>query len=316
MYGSDCLRSSVEVMQIRILGSAAGGGFPQWNCNCAGCQATRRGDNGVHQRTQSSLAVRGSSGDWFLVNASPDVRQQLERLRNGTPTSVRSSPVAGVLLSDAEIDHTAGLMILRESGEPLQVYGTDTVRQALTEGFSLLRVLKDYCGVEWSVIKPGSFISLGSTRKSSLEVEAFLLPGTPPKYMRSISTEGNWVVGFTFRDRLSGGVATYAPALAEFTPSILERFESSDCILVDGTFWQNDELLELGMSKRNAIAMGHLPLSGDDGSLSYLSKLSCSRKIFTHINNTNPILIPNSPQRKMVEAAGVEVGYDGLTVEL
>nr|MDJ0569708.1 MBL fold metallo-hydrolase [Pleurocapsa sp. MO_192.B19] len=219
-------------MLIRILGSAAGGGFPQWNCNCAGCQATRRGKHGVHPRTQSSLAVRGRSGDWFLVNASPDVRQQLERLRNGTPTSVRSSPIAGVLLSDAEIDHTTGLMILRESAEPLQVYGTDTVRQALTEGFSLLRVLKDYCGVKWSVIEPGSVISLGSNGESSLEVEAFLLPGTPPKYMRSnFSAEGNWVVGFTFRDRLSGGKLTYAPALAEFTPSILERLESSDCIL-------------------------------------------------------------------------------------
>ncbi len=302
-------------MLVRILGSAAGGGFPQWNCNCNGCQATRRGEKGVHQRTQSSLAVRGTSGDWFLVNASPDVRQQLERLRDGVPSLIRSSPIAGVLLSDAEIDHTTGLMILRESSQPLRVYGTDTVRQALTEGFSLLRVLKNYCGVEWSVIGPGSTVSLSND--SSLEVETFLLPGTPPKYMGSSSaTEGNWVVGFTFRDRQSGGVVTYAPALAELTPSILERFKSSDCILVDGTFWRNEELLKLEMSTRTALAMGHLPLSGDDGSLTSLSKLSCSRKIFTHINNTNPILIANSPERQLVEAAGMEVGYDGLTIEL
>ncbi len=302
-------------MLVRILGSAAGGGFPQWNCNCNGCQATRRGEKGVHQRTQSSLAVRGTSGDWFLVNASPDVRQQLERLRDGVPNSIRSSPIAGVLLSDAEIDHTTGLMILRESSQPLQVYGTDTVRQALTEGFSLLRVLKNYCGVEWSVIEPDSTVSLGDD--SSLQVEVFLLTGTPPKYMRSnSSTEGNWVVGFTFRDRQSGGVVTYAPALAELTPSILERFKSSDCILVDGTFWRNEELLKLEMSTRTALAMGHLPLSGEDGSLTSLSKLSCSRKIFTHINNTNPILIANSPERQLVEAAGMEVGYDGLTIEL
>ena len=302
-------------MQIRILGSAAGGGFPQWNCNCAGCQATRRGERGVHQRTQSSLAVRDSSGEWFLVNASPDVRQQLERLRDRLSTSIRSSPIAGVLLSDAEIDHTAGLMILRESNKPLQIYGTDTVREALTEGFSLLRVLKDYCGVKWSVIEPGSIVNI-ATKKSSLEVEPFLLPGTPPKYMRSSITEGNWVLGFTFRDRITGGVATYAPALAELTPSIIDRFESSDCILVDGTFWQDDELVKLGMSTRTALAMGHLPLSGEDGSLNRLSKLSPSRKIFTHINNTNPILIDNSPERRIVEAAGMEVGYDGLTIEL
>ena len=311
MYGSNRLRPSVEVMQIRILGSAAGGGFPQWNCNCPGCQATRRGE-GVHQRTQSSLAVRGSSGDWFLVNASPDVRQQLERLRDRSPTSIRSSPIAGVLLTDGEIDHTAGLMILRESNEPLQIYGTDTVRQALTEGFSLLRVLKDYCGVEWSVIEPGSVIDLGD-----LEIETFLLPGTPPKYMRDrASSQGNWVIGFTFRDRASDKVATYAPALAELTPSIIDRFESSDCILVDGTFWQDDELVKLGMSTRTALTMGHLPLSGEDGSLNRLSQLSPSRKIFTHINNTNPILIDNSPERQTVEAAGMEVGYDGLTIEL
>lgn len=302
-------------MLVRILGSAAGGGFPQWNCNCNGCQATRRGDTGVHQRTQSSLAVRGSSGDWYLVNASPDVRQQLERLRDGVPNSIRSNPIAGVLLTDGEIDHTTGLMILRESSQPLQVYGTDTVRQALTEGYSLLRVLNNYCGVEWSVIEPGSTVSLSND--SSLEIETFLLPGTPPKYMGSSSaTEGNWVVGFTFRDRLTGGVVTYAPALAELTPAILERFESSDCILVDGTFWHNDELLKLKMSTRDALAMGHLPLSGEDGSLSRLAQLSCSRKVFTHINNTNPILIANSPERRAVEAAGMEVGYDGLTIEL
>ena len=299
-------------MQIKILGSAAGGGFPQWNCNCAGCRAVRRGDNRVHPRTQSSLAVRGTSGAWFLVNASPDVRQQLEMLRDETPNTIRSSPIAGVLLSDGEIDHTTGLMILRESSERLQIYGTNTVRQALTEGFSLLRALEYYCGVEWNVIEPDSVMNLGD-----LEIEAFLLPGTPPKYMRDrVSKEGNWVVGFTFHDRLSGGVATYAPALAELTPSIIERLEKSDCILVDGTCWQNDDLVKLGMSNRTALSMGHLPLSGEDGSLKRLSQLSPKRKIFTHINNTNPILIERSPERQLVEAAGMEVGYDGLTIEL
>ena len=301
-------------MLIRILGSAAGGGFPQWNCNCAGCQAARS-DKGVHPRTQSSLAVRGSSGDWFLVNASPDVRQQLERLRDGESTSVRFSPIAGVLLSDAEIDHTAGLTILREATEPLQIYGTNAVKQALTEGFSLLRVLENYCGVEWSVIEPGTVVNLGSKEKSSLTVEAFAVTGTPPKYMSSISTEENWVVGFTFRDRVSDKVVTYAPALAEFTPEIIKRFEASDCILVDGTFWQDDELVKLGTSTRTALAMGHLPLAGDNGSLARLAQVACPRKIFVHINNTNPILIPNSPECQMVETVGVEVGNDGLTIE-
>lgn len=302
-------------MLVRILGSAAGGGFPQWNCNCAGCQSTRGGDTNARQRTQSSLAVRAANGSWFLVNASPDVRQQLERLRDGVPNSVRSSPIAGVLLSDGEIDHTAGLMILRESDEPLQIYGTNAVRQGLTEGFSLLRVLKDYCGVNWVNIEPGSKVNLTNNDNNGLEVEVFSLPSKPPKYMRSnLTVEGNWVVGFTFRD--SGGVVTYAPALAELSDSILERFDNSDCILVDGTFWKDDELIGVGTSTRTARKMGHLPLSGDDGSLIRLSKLSCKRKIFTHINNTNPMLIANSKERKIVESAGMEVAYDGLTIEL
>ena len=302
-------------MLVRILGSAAGGGFPQWNCNCAGCQSTRGGDINARQRTQSSLAVRAANGSWFLINASPDVRQQLERLRDEVPNSVRSSPIAGVLLSDGEIDHTAGLMILRESDEPLQIYGTNAVRQGLTEGFSLLRVLKNYCGVNWVNIEPGSKVNLSSNDNNDLEVEVFSLPSKPPKYMRSsLPVEGNWVVGFTFRD--SGGVVTYAPALAELSDSILERFENSDCILVDGTFWQDNELIGMGTSTRTARMMGHLPLSGDDGSLIRLSKLSSKRKIFTHINNTNPMLIANSTERKIVEAAGMEVAYDGLTIEL
>ncbi|MGD1808242.1 pyrroloquinoline quinone biosynthesis protein PqqB [Dapis sp. BLCC M126] len=304
-------------MLVRILGSAAGGGFPQWNCNCNGCQSTRAGDMNAQERTQSSLAVRANNGSWFLVNASPDVRQQLERLRDEVPNSIRSSPIAGVLLSDGEIDHTAGLMILREADEPLQIYGTDAVKQGLTEGFSVLRVLKNYCGVNWINIEPGSKVNLSNNDNLGLEVEAFSLPSKAPKYMRSSSpVEGNWVVGFTFRDRDTGGVVTYAPALAELSNSILERLENSDCILVDGTFWQDNELLALGTSTRTARAMGHLPLSGDDGSLIPLSKLSCKRKIFTHINNTNPILIANSTEHKIVEAAGMEVAYDGLSIEL
>ena len=314
-------------MLVRILGASAGGGFPQWNCNCNGCQSTRGGNSNATARTQSSLAVRGDNGAWFLVNASPDVRQQLEGLRDEVPLSVRSSPIAGVLLSDGEIDHTAGLMILRESDEPLQIYGTNAVRQGLTEGFSILRVLKDYCGVNWVNIEPGSKVNLSyqnlshndnsSSNIDSLEVEVFSLPSKPPKYMRSsVPVEGNWVVGFTFRDRVNGSVVTYAPALAELSDSILQRFDDSDCILVDGTFWQDNELLALGMSNRTAQSMGHLPLSGDDGSLIPLSKLSCKRKIFTHINNTNPILIADSTERQVVEKAGMEVAYDGLTVKL
>ncbi|MGF1494230.1 MAG: pyrroloquinoline quinone biosynthesis protein PqqB [Microcoleaceae cyanobacterium] len=308
-------------MRLRILGSAAGGGFPQWNCNCPGCQAVRDGHPGVHSCTQSSIAIQAASESWFLVNASPDIRQQLEQLRdlppNSSPTTIRSSPIAGIVLSDAEIDHTAGLMILRESVEPLQIYSTETVRKALTEGFPLLRVLKDYCGVQWFNLEPGSSIYLGNHKQSSLVVEPFLLPAKPPKYMRSsFSGEGSWVVGLTFRDLSNGSILTYAPALADLSNSVLERFAASDCILVDGTCWQDSDLVNLGMSTRTARSMGHLPLSGADGSLVKLAQLSRPRKILIHINNTNPILIPGSVERQQVEASGVEVGYDGLMIEL
>ena len=302
-------------MFIRILGSAAGGGFPQWNCNCPNCRAVREAHAGLRPLTQSSIAIRATGGPWFLVNASPDVRQQLELLRDEQPSTIRSSPIAGVLLTDAEIDHTTGLVILRESAEPLRVYGTDTVRRALTEGFGLLTTLEGYCGVEWSVLKPDTTMALGET--PSLEVEVFPLPAKPPKYMRQkVAFGGDWVVGLTFREPTSGRVVTYAPALAELDDKVLERFESSDCILVDGTFWRDDELLELGIATRTARAMGHVPLSGPGGSLQRLAELSRPRKIFIHINNTNPILGADSAERRIVEAAGIEVGYDGLTIEL
>ena len=304
-------------MLLRILGSAAGGGFPQWNCNCPSCRAVREARAGVHSLTQSSIAIRATDGPWFLVNASPDVRQQLERLRDGEVSTIRSSPIAGVLLSDAEIDHTTGLVILRESAEPLRVYGTDTVRRALTEGFPLLPTLEGYCGVEWSVLEPNVTTTLTIGETPSLEVEVFPLAAKPPKYMRQkAALDGVWVVGFTFRDRTTGGIVTYAPALAELDDKVLERFESSDCILVDGTFWRNEDLRELGIAARTARDMGHVPLSGLGGSLERLAKLSRPRKILIHINNTNPILDEKSEAHRHALSSGWEIAHDGLEIRL
>ncbi|MDZ4871384.1 MAG: Coenzyme PQQ synthesis protein B [Chroococcidiopsis cubana SAG 39.79] len=302
-------------MEVKILGTAAGGGLPQWNCYCPNCQAVRASSAGVCWLNQSSIAVRANNQPWFLVNASPDVRQQLELLRDGKPVSIRSSPIAGILLTDAEIDHTTGLILLRESSEPLRVYGTDTVRIALTEGFPLLSTLAGYCGVKWSLLEPGIPINLGLDAANQLEVEAFPLAAKPPKYMRHKAVADEvWVVGFTFR--ASGKVMTYAPGLAQLDDTVLERFESSDCILIDGTCWQDDELVSLGIANRKAREMGHLPLSGAEGSIQHLAQLRHPRKILVHINNTNPILMANSQERQVVEKAGIEVGDDGLTIEL
>jgi pyrroloquinoline quinone biosynthesis protein B len=272
-------------VRVRVLGSAAGGGFPQWNCHCETCEAARDGKR-ARPRTQSSLAIRGDDGPWFLVNASPDLRQQLETLRPEQVNGVRASPIAGVLVTDAEIDHTAGLLLLRESPTPLRVFGDEGIQRALRD--TLLRMLERFCGVDWQPLEPGRELAL-----DGFTVERF-------------------ASGLTFRD--GSAVVTYAPALARIDDGVIARLAASDLVLVDGTFWREDEIPRLGVSNRSARDMGHVPLSG--GMLSMLARLERPRKVLVHINNTNPILLEDSPEREEVLRAGVEVAYDGLEVHL
>lgn len=264
-------------------------------------------------RTQSSLAIRGVDGPWFLVNASPDLRQQLEAL---TPASSedgpRTAPIAGVLLTDAEIDHTAGLLLLRESATPVRVYGDTGVQSALTQGYPVLPILDRYSGAEWRTLEAGRTTALEG---SSLTVEPFDVGGDAPRYLDGTGVELT-ASGFQFHDRASGGVVTYVPGLARLDEEVLARFAASDLVLVDGTFWRDDELAQLGISDRSARDMGHLPLSGPGGTLEALETLERPRKALVHINNTNPILLEDSPEREAVIRAGVEVAYDGLEVEL
>jgi pyrroloquinoline quinone biosynthesis protein B len=297
-------------VRVRVLGSAAGGGFPQWNCRCATCEAARGGER-ARPRTQSSLAIRGDDGPWYLVNASPDLRQQLETLSRGRVDGVRAPPIAGVLLTDAEIDHTAGLLLLRESGTPVRVFGAAGVERALTAGFPVMPMLERYCGTEWQTLEPGLPLSLDG---SSLVVEPFPAGGDAPRYLGSdVKLEAS---GFVFRDRATGGVVTYVPGLANLDDGVITRFAESDLVLVDGTFWHDDDLTRLGASERTARDMGHTPLAGPGGTLDVLAGLERPRKVLVHINNTNPILFEDSPERDAVVRAGVEVAYDGLEVEL
>ncbi|HEY7620130.1 MAG TPA: pyrroloquinoline quinone biosynthesis protein PqqB [Solirubrobacteraceae bacterium] len=284
-------------MRVRVLGSAAGGGFPQWNCHCGTCEAAREGVR-ARPRTQSSLAIRGDEGPWFLVNASPDARQQLETLMPAQVDAVRVAPVAGVLLTDAEIDHTAGLLLLRESGAPVRVFGAAAVARALND--TIVRMLERFCGVDWQTLEPGRALPIDG---SSLVVEPF-------------ETGDDEASGLVVRDGASGGVLTYAPALATLDDGVLTRLAASDLVLVDGTFWREDELARLGISDRTAHDMGHVPLSGAGGTLAALAGLERPRKVLVHINNTNPILLEDSPEREAVVGAGVEVAYDGLEVQL
>jgi pyrroloquinoline quinone biosynthesis protein B len=247
---------------------------------------------------QSSLAIRGEEGPWFLVNASPDARQQLETLTPQHVDGVRAPPIAGVLLTDAEIDHTAGLLLLRESPTPVRVFGDAGVQGALRE--TVLRMLERFAGVEWQTLEPERPTPLEG---SSLVVEPFRAGGEES-------------TGFVFRDRATGGVVTYVPALARLDDGVLARFAASDLVLVDGTFWREDELARLGISERRAHDMGHVPLSGPGGTLEALAGLQRPRRVLVHINNTNPILLEDSPEREAVVRAGVEVAYDGLEVDL
>jgi pyrroloquinoline quinone biosynthesis protein B len=263
-------------------------------------------------RTQSSLAIRGGDGPWFLVNASPDARQQLEALSDRNVDAVRAPPIAGVLLTDAEIDHTAGLLLLRESATPVHVYGEAGVERALRQGYPVLPMLERYSGAQWHTLEPGRAQPLDG---SSLTVELFAVGGDAPRYLDGSGVELE-ASGFVFRDRVGGGVLTYVPGLARLDDDVTARFAASDLVLVDGTFWRNDELAELGITTRSARDMGHLPLSGPGGTLAALARLERPRKALVHINNTNPILLEDSPERAAVVRAGVEVAYDGLEVEL
>jgi pyrroloquinoline quinone biosynthesis protein B len=263
-------------------------------------------------RTQSSLAIRGGEGPWFLVNASPDARQQLEALTCEPVDGVRAAPIAGVLLTDAEIDHTAGLLLLRESETPVRIFGAAGVERALTDGYPVLAILERYCGAEWRTLEPERTMPLDG---SSLAVEAFAVGGDAPRYLSGSDVELQ-ASGLVFRDRAGGGVVTYVPGLARLDDEVLTRFAASDLVLVDGTFWRDDELARLGISARGARDMGHLPLAGVGGTLETLARLERPRKALVHINNTNPILLEDSPEREAVLRAGVEVAYDGLEIEL
>jgi len=280
-------------VRVRVLGSAAGGGLPQWNCRCETCEAARAGVR-ARPRTQSSLAIRGDDGPWLLVNASPDARQQLETLTPDRIDGVRAPPIAGVLLTDAEIDHTAGLLLLRESPTPIRVFGDADVERALRD--TLLAMLDRFRGVDWQTLAPQRPRPIEG---SSLVVEAFRVGEAS---------------GLVFRD--GDRVVTYAPAVGSLDDEVLARLAASDLVLVDGTFWRDDELPKLGISRRSARDMGHVPLSGPDGTLAALARLQRPRKVLVHINNTNPILLEDSSERDEVLKAGVEVAYDGLEVEL
>ena len=304
-------------MRIRVLGAAAGGGFPQWNCNCRNCDGVRKGSLRATPRTQSSIAVSSDNVNWILFNASPDLLAQYKSFAELQPArTIRDTAIRSVVLMDAQIDHTTGLLMLRE-GRPLEIYCTDMVREDLSTGNPLFKILGHYCGVNWHEVpteRGNSFPVIGA---EELTFTAVPLKSNAPPYSphRDNPHEGD-NIGMRIADPRSGKVLFYAPGLGEIEPHLKPFLVEADVLMVDGTFWTDDEMIRLGLSKKHARDIGHLPQSGAGGMIEVLKPLKASRKILIHINNTNPILDEDSDERRQLAGAGIEVAYDGMDVKL
>ena len=296
-------------MWLRVLGSAAGGGSPQWNCGCPVCTAVR--SPGGLPRTQSSVAVSADYRRWFLINASPDVRAQIEAFPGLHPhDGDRTTPLEAVLLTDAELDHTLGLLLLREA-PAVRLYATPAVHKTLRDGSGILRTLERYCPVEWRTVVPGTAAPLAD----GLSCRAFDVPTTKRARFGPEVDHGR-VVGYRLTDERSGGTLVYLPGVQALTPGLRAEIEGCECLLIDGTCWRDDELVRLGLAGKTSREMGHLPIGGPDGSLAQLPSLGVQRTIFVHMNNTNPILLDDAPERRIVEDSGMEVAMDGLEVKV
>lgn len=303
-------------MRIHVLGSAAGGGFPQWNCGCLNCCGVREGTIAAKPRTQTSVGIQASDGTWFVVHASPDVRTQLGSFAPLHPRAVRDSPISGIVLTNGDLDQCLGLLSLRES-QPLRVYATECVRRGFVEANRLYRALARIPGqMTWHELKldaPQVLLRADNTA-SSLSVTPVAVPGKAPLYVddEPDSDPAN-NVALLFTDQ-AGQQFTYAPCVAGPDASVARLLDQTGCLFFDGTFWSGDELPALGIGTRGAEEMAHWPVGGPNGSLPVLATARASRRILIHVNNTNPILREDSPERRAVSAAGVEVAYDGMEV--
>jgi pyrroloquinoline quinone biosynthesis protein B len=302
---------------VHVLGSAAGGGFPQWNCNCRNCDGLRHGRIKARARTQSSIAVSNDGANWVLFNASPDILLQLRSFPALQPgRALRDTAIVGIVLVDSQIDHTTGLFMLRE-GQPLRVYATDCVREDLMTGNPVFTILGHYCGVDWQRMETQADAGFSIDGLPGLSFRAVALESKAPPYSphRQQPRQGD-NVGIVVRDEATGRSLFYAPGLGRIETQVEEIFAQADCLLVDGTFWSDDEMSRLKISTKRAQDMGHLALSGPGGMMEVLGAYPRPRKVLIHINNTNPILDEDSRERAEVAAAGIEVAHDGMEISL
>lgn len=303
-------------MFVRILGSAAGGGFPQWNCNCANCSGVRNGTLRAQPRTQSSIAISDDGQNWILCNASPDIRAQLESFPALQPARrPRDTAIGAIILLDSQIDHTTGLLTLRE-GCPHEVWCTEMVHQDLTTGFPLFNMLSHWNGgLRWNPIGLVGQFSIDCC--PNLLISPIPLRSSAPPYSphRNDPHPGD-NIGLLIEDRRSGGRLFYAPGLGQVSEALCETMRGADCLLVDGTLWRDDEMQVREVGDKLGSEMGHLPQSGPGGMIEVLDGVPGKRKILIHINNTNPILDEDSAERRILDEHGIEVAFDGMDIEL
>ncbi|QLH19844.1 pyrroloquinoline quinone biosynthesis protein PqqB [Streptomyces sp. Rer75] len=299
-------------MRVRVLGTAAGGGVPQWNCACPGCSGARA--HPERRRRHASLAVRAAEGRWYLVNATPDLGDQVEDCPELHPgPEPRHTPLAGVILTDAELDHTLGIARLREA-DRIRIVATAPVRHALLTGLRLGDVLTPYAALDWDDLGPGD---RPLAEDGDLTIAAVPVSAKRPRYAAGLDghDEGAWVVALRLTDRATGRSLLYAPALAAWPDAFQRAAEDADCVIVDGTFWDDEEPLRSGFGSRTATAMGHLPIEGPGGTAPRLAALG-ARTLYTHLNNTNPLNDPAAPQHAVLAGRGIEVAADGMVIEL
>jgi pyrroloquinoline quinone biosynthesis protein B len=297
-------------MRIRVLGSAAGGGLPQWNCGCPNCVRARAGDPHVPPRAQPSLAISADGRRWSLLNGSPDVREQLARFPGlHPPAGTRDIPLDTIALTNADLDHVLGLLVLREA-LPHRIVSTAWVRDALLAHNAAWRLLEP----AWGAIRLDQPVRLD--REGALEARFFPVPGKVPSWLEGLApNDAEATVGVRVTDARSGRRLVYAPGVRNFDAGTLAEIEAADCAFVDGTFFSDDELRRARPGAPDAQAMGHLPIGGPAGSLSRLAGLP-TRCLYIHMNNTNPLLDARSAAAEQVRRAGLEIASDGLEIAL
>ena len=309
------------MLRVVVLGAAAGGGVPQWNCGCEGCRAARKGGPELH-RTQASVAFSGDGENWFLINASPDLRQQL----NATPQlhpkaeALRHTPIAGVILTNSEVDAVAGLLSMRESS-PFTIYAHEKVLAILASN-SIFNVLNEK-HVRHQPVAIGEPFEprFVDGARSGLEVRPFAVAGKSAWYLEGKAHPGGNggdgdTLGLKITDKSTGRYFYFIAACAEVTDTLKAEIDGAALVFFDGTVWQDDEMIKAGLGHKTGKSMGHVAMSGEDGAIARLADLTIDRKLFLHINNSNPALLPGSPERKAAEAAGWQIPADGTEIVL